>query len=218
MVRQLRVVLVDPHMMFRDGLRAVLQSEPDLLLVGEGADSASALRLVAEYIPDAVVLALHFSREDSTQTIARISARHPTTKIIVLTQYRDDRSVHRALEAGAHGYILKTSRAAELVSAIRTACAGGNPIDPEINQRILEILRTRAATSSGEERPLSEREIGLLHLLAQGKTNGQIAATFGLSPQTVKNNLSALYGRLGAKNRFDAVAIASRKGLLEGPE
>lgn len=212
---KIRVLIVEDQALFRDGLRAVFERYDDLQVVGDVGDASAVLRLVRELQPDLILMGLQLSGRSGIDITREVLADHPDSKVIALTMYRDESMVNAMIQAGARGYVLKQARAAELVQAIRAVAAGGAVIDPHVAPVMLRHYRRLAADvpqNSGEE--LTAREQELLQLLATGKSNRAIAETLHLSVQTVKNQLSEMYFKLGAANRTEAVALAMQNGLL----
>ena len=212
---RITLLIVDDHAMFRDGLRLVLERQADMTVVGEASDGLNAVRMARELTPGIILMDLHLPEGDGIDAIQAIIAEDPARRIIVLTMYHDDDLIGRAIHAGAAGFILKDSRAAELLQAIRTVAEGGVAIDPTVAVRLVALYRSAVP---GEEPPspphLSERETLILGSIAEGLTNRQIAQRLFLSEQTVKNLLSPLYQKLGVKNRTEAVSVALRAGLV----
>lgn len=210
----LRVLIVDDHALFRDGLRSLLERQSDMLVVGEAGDGASAVRLAGELTPDIILMDLHLPQRSGIEAIIDIVAQGATCRIIVLTMYHDDELIDHAIQAGAAGYVLKDSRAAELLAAIRTVAAGGAAVDPTVAAQLLDLYRRGPHHDAPPDAPaLATRELQLLQHLTAGLSNRQIAAQLYLSEQTVKNLLSALYQKLGVSNRTEAVMAAISRGL-----
>lgn len=213
----LRLLLVDDHALFRDGLRALLEHNPDLVVVGEAGDGVSAVQLVLDLQPDIVLMDLHLPQLGGVEAIEKIISLWPGARIIVLTMYLDDDLIARAVHAGAVGYILKDSRAPDLLHGIRAAAEGRVAMDPAVAARLVQLYRrsaSEAAPATDDPPHLSARELSILRLVAEGLTNRQIAQQLFLSEQTVKNNLSIIYEKLGVSNRTQAVSAALRAGLL----
>jgi len=212
---RIRVLIVDDHTMFRDGLRAVLEHQDDMSLVGEVSDAESAIRLAAELRPDVILMDLHLPGRSGVEATREIRASQPSARVIALTMYHDEHMVDAMIRAGAQGYMLKEARAAELLQAIRVVAAGGVSIDPRVASWVLEHYRQLSDAPPQDARDaLSGRDLDLLHLLAAGESNRGIAARLHLSEQTVKNLLSGLYRKLGVSSRMEAVAVALRKGVI----
>jgi two-component system, NarL family, response regulator LiaR len=216
---KIRILIVDDHAMFRDGLRAVLEPQEDMVLAGEASDAAGAIRLAAELRPDVILMDLHLPGRSGIEATREIRTSQPSAKVIALTMYRDDSMMEAAIQAGAQGYVLKEARAAELLQAIRTVAAGGAAVDPMVISRVLEQYRRLSAREEALSlRFFTERELEILRYLAAGASNRTIAEKLYLSEQTVKNTLSGIYQKLGASNRTEAAGIARRKGLIKAEE
>ena len=213
---RIHILIVDDHAMFRDGLRAVLEPQEDMSLVGEADDPESGIRLAAELRPDVILMDLHLPGRSGVEATREILARQPSVKVMALTMHHGDSLVDAMIMAGAQGYVLKEARAAELLEAIRAVAAGGAAMDPGVTSQVLVHYRQVApGTPTRVEGDFSARELTLLRLLAKGATNRRIAASLHLSEQTVKNLLSGLYAKLGVSSRMEAVAIALRKGTIQ---
>lgn len=212
---KLSLLIVDDHAMFRDGLRLLLEHQADMTVVGEAGDGLSAVRMAGELAPAIILMDLHLPGHSGIEAIRDIVARNPASRIIVLTMYRDDGLIDRAIHAGAVGYILKDSRAVELLTAIRTVADGRVAIDPDVAARLVALYRSAVPDQEpGSALRLSPRETEILGLIADGLTNREIAETLFLSEQTVKNLLSSLFHKLGVHNRTEAVSMALRAGVL----
>ena len=216
---KIRVLIVDDHAMFRDGLRAVLEHQDDMSLVGEASDAGSAIRLAVELRPDVILMDLQLPGRSGVEATRDIRASQPAVKVIALSMYHDAGTVDAMIQAGAQGYVLKEARAADLLAAIRAVAAGGAAIDPSVASQVLEHYRRMAGGDASQTLgEFSDRELSLLRLLAEGENNRSIAARLHLSEQTVKNTLSGIYQKLGASNRTEAAVIAWRKGLIKAEE
>lgn len=221
------LLIVDDHSLFRDGLRAVLERQEGLVVLGEAGDSPNAVVMAGQVKPDVVLMDLHLpsgSGIDATREILRLV---PHCRVIVLSMYHDDDLVDRALRAGASGYLLKESRASDVVQAIRTVASGGSVFTPAVGAQLLSLYRRSDATHpapSGENEGgasggpamyhLTERELQVVELLTAGAPNREIARKLYLSEQTVKNLLSNLYRKLGVENRTEAVMVAVDRKLV----
>jgi len=209
-----RVVLVDDHDLFRTGLRTLLEGE-GVDVVGEartGADAVSEIRALA---PDVVVMDLNMPGISGVEATARIAMSAPMTRVLVLSASDQDADVMDAIMAGACGYLLKDSSIDDLLAGIRAAARGESLISPAIASKVLQHLRS--ADSSQPQDPvapdLSEREMQVLRLIANGEDNAQIAAELHISPKTVKNHISNILMKLQIENRIQAAVFAVRSGL-----
>jgi two-component system, NarL family, response regulator LiaR len=215
---KIRVLIVDDHAMFRDGLRAVLEHADDMELVGEAGDGETAIIQAAELQPDIVLMDLHMPGLGGIEATRSITAAHPRIKIIALSMYQDDRLINSMVGVGAKGYILKDARATELLQAIRTVAAGGAALDPAVLSHVLvQYRRLAGAEAQGTTVALSKREVAILQGLAEGLSNQEIATRLHLSQQTIKNTLSAVYVQLRVSNRTEAVVEALRQGIIQPP-
>lgn len=202
------IVLIDDHEMVRRGLRALLHLEPDMTIVGEAATVADGIATVERLAPQMVLLDVKLPDASVTEACRRLLAVSPKLRILVLTSYAEDSTVMAAVQNGAHGYVLKDVRMDDLIRAIRTVASGHGYLDPRVTQQALHWIRTSShlgATSHGTTR-LSPQERLILPLLAEGKTNKEIAVQLRLSDKTVKNYLANIFDKLHVKRRTEAVA------------
>ncbi len=211
---QTRVLIVDDHPLFRDGLRALLQQQADLSRVGEADTVASAIRLALELRPDVVLMDLSLPDGGGVEATRQILAQQPQIHVIALTVHDEPEMLAAMAKAGAHGYILKETRSADLIRAVRTVVTTGVALSPEVLPDLLQQYR-RLAWAAEMEPKLSSREQEILRLIASGASNRDIADRLALSTQTIKNSLSKIYEKLGVSNRTEAVVVALDKGLLE---
>jgi DNA-binding NarL/FixJ family response regulator len=212
----LRVLVVDDHDLFRTGLRSLLEGE-GVVVVGEASGGAEAVRIVRELAPDVVVMDLNMPGMSGVEATRQISAVAPLTRVVVLTISDQDGDVMDAIFAGACGYLLKDSSIQDLIQGIRSAAVGEALISPSIAAKVLR--RVRSTTSRPEiekaiRAELSEREIEVLKLIANGKDNAQIAAELHISPKTVKNHISNILMKLQIGNRIQAAVYAVRSGIV----
>ncbi|MFD8569757.1 response regulator [Streptomyces sp. NPDC057694] len=206
----IRILLADDHPVVREGLRAMLDAEPDLTVVAEASNGPRAEALAAELAPDIVLMDLRMPGGDGVESIVRMTAAGLPCRTIVLTTYETDRDILRAVEAGAAGYLLKDLARAELAGAVRAAARGETVLAPSVAARLVDQLRTNP------ERPrLSERETAVLRLVADGCTNAEIGRRLHVAESTVKTHLLRAFGKLGVDDRTAAVTSAMRFGLLE---
>lgn len=214
-----RVLVVDDHRLFREGLAAILASLPDVVVVGSASDGAEAISAVEELQPDIILMDLHMPRMDGVEATRRITTAWPDTAVLVLTMLEDDGSIFSALAAGAHGYLLKESGRVELARAIEAVCAGQAILDGPIARRVLSSPGRRE-DDRGPPDPkafptLTEREREILDLVARGLTNPAIASRLFLSEKTVRNHVSNIFTKLHVTDRAAAVARARDAGYGE---
>jgi DNA-binding NarL/FixJ family response regulator len=212
----LRVLLVDDHDLFRTGLRNLLE-EQGLQIVGEAAAGAEALRLTRELAPDVIVMDLNMPGMSGVEATRHITAVAPLTRVLVLTISDQDTDVMDAILAGACGYLLKDASIQELMRGIQSAALGESLISPHIASKVLQRVRASTTSPSIAETiraELSDREIEVLKLIANGKDNAQIAAELHISPKTVKNHISNILMKLQIDNRIQAAVYAVRSGIV----
>ncbi len=202
------VLLVDDHPVVRQGLRAMLESEPDLSVIGEASSGEEAVVLVAATGPDIVLCDLRMPGLDGVGTIERILAGTPSCRVVVLTTYESDTDILRAVEAGASGYLLKDASRAELAGAVRAAARGETVLAPSVATRLVQQVRAPARPS------LSARELEVLALVARGMTNAEIGRALFISETTVKTHLLRAFNKLDVSDRTAAVTTALARGLL----
>lgn len=206
--RQITVLLADDHNLIRAGLRSMLEEEDDLRVIGEGSDTASAVRLTQDRRPDVLVLDLQMPGADPAHDIEGLRASVPATAIVVLTMRSDPRTARELLRAGAAGYVLKQATEHKLTEAIRIAAGGGSYVDPELG----------AAMAKLEDDPLNdlgERERELLRLLALGHTNREIGEQLFLSVRAIEVNRAKLLEKIGVETRPELVRFAIDNGIVE---
>ena len=212
MTEMLRILVVDDHAVVREGLRALITSEPGMMVVGEAGDGVEAVLKARSLTPDVVLLDLLMPRKSGIEAIAEIKADNPEARILVLTSYADDDKVFPAIKAGALGYLLKDSSPQELLEAIRDTYQGESSLHPTIARKlILELNRPTDLPPTDE--PLTEREVEVLKLVAQGLANNEIAAELAISERTVRTHVSNILSKLHLANRTQAALYAIREGL-----
>lgn len=209
---QTRVVVVDDHAVFRDGLVAILDSLEGVEVVGDARDGLEALEVVAATRPDVVVMDLHMPRMNGVEATRLVTAEHPGTKVLVLTMLADDESVFAALDAGAAGYLLKESGRADLARAVEAVRSGQAILDGGVAGAVLAGRGGRAAPDPAAFPYLTEREREILDLIAHGLTNGAIAERLVLSEKTVRNHVSNIFAKIHVTDRATAVARARDAG------
>lgn len=213
----IRVLVVDDQAIVRDGLVTVLSLVPDLEVVGEAADGAEAVALVAEHAPDVVLMDLRMPVVDGPTATAQITAAHPEVAVLVLTTFADDDSIVTALRAGARGYLTKDAGRVEIATAIRAVASGQSTFDAAVGARLIAALGsptlpTPPTPVSVRERfpDLTPREADVLERIADGRTNPEIAAELFLTVPTVKSYVNQLFQKLGVRSRAEAVALVLR--------
>jgi NarL family two-component system response regulator YdfI len=205
------VLIADDHMVVREGLRALLDAEPDLEPVGAARDGAEAVRLAGEMAPDVILMDLRMPGVDGIEAIRQIKARYPAVQVVILTTYDDDQYIVRGLRAGARGYLLKDTDRKVLYDAIRAAARGESLLPSAVVDKVVAHLQ---GAQPVESETLSRREAQVLALLAEGAANKEIARRLGISERTVKAHVTSIFNKLGASSRAEAVAIGIRNNLL----
>ncbi|MCB0070635.1 MAG: response regulator transcription factor [Caldilineaceae bacterium] len=215
---KLNVLLVDDQRLMRDGLRTLLELEPDMTVAGEAADGEEALARFRETRPDVVLMDVRMPGMDGVEATRRLRAMDPAAKVIILTTFDDDEYVFEGLRAGAVGYLLKALSGEELADAIRTVAAGGALIDPAVTRKVVSEFARLApparSIDAGLAEPLSEREKEVLGLVARGLSNREIADTLFLAEGTVKNYVTTILQKIGVRDRTQAALRARELGLL----
>ena len=209
--RAIRVMIVDDHLMVRDGLRVFLSVFDDLQVVAEAGDGGQALELCARAHPDVILMDIVIPGMDGPTATQRIRQEYPQIQVIALTSFVEDELVQRALQAGAIGYLLKDVHANRLAQAIREAYQGRGTIDAAAAQALIN----KSNAPSIPEYALTQREREILGLLVAGKTNKQIARELTLSPGTVRFHISNILSKMGVSNRTEAVSLALRNEIVE---
>lgn len=216
----MRVLLVDDHVLFREGLAGLLTSQPDFDLVGEAGSVAEAIRLAHDLQPDLVLM--DFSLPDGTGLDATraILADRPDTKIVILTVHEEDERLFAAIRAGARGYLLKSVSVSKLLAYLRGVEGGQAAISPDMVGRVLDefaCLEPAATARGAEPHDLTPRELEVLQELAAGATNQEIAQRLVISENTVKNHVRSILAKLDVSNRREAASFAQRHGLTQSP-
>lgn len=212
----LRVVLADDHAVVREGLKALVNAQVDMRVVGEAADGEAACRAAKELSPDVVVMDLSMPLVNGTEATARVRRDCPDVKVLALTVHEERLYLVQLLRAGASGYVLKRAASAELVRAVRTVAAGGTYLDPSIAGTLVQgYLGGNDAAEPAPPDNLSERERQVLLRIAKGFSNKEIAATLGVSVKTVETYKARMIEKLGLKSRVDIVRYASQRGWLD---
>ncbi len=220
----IRVLLVDDQAMVRAGLRMILDSEPDIEVVGEVDDGAGAAAAVAEHKPDVILMDIRMPGMDGLAATREVIAAHPEAKVVVLTTFDLDEYVYGALRAGASGFLLKSASGDALVNAVKVVAGGEALLAPEVTRRVIEeFARASRDVGTGSVEhvvpadaigDLSEREVEVLQLMAQGMSNQEIAKDLYLSSTTVKTHVSHILTKLGVRDRVQAVVEAYDSGIV----
>jgi len=216
-VDRIRVVLADDHLVLREGLRNLLEEQPDIEVVGEAANGLEAVAVVRATTPDVVLMDVVMPRLTGIEATKEIKKSNPGTAVLILSGYDDERYVLGLLEAGAAGYLLKSASGHEVITALRAVHSGESVLHPAVTRRLLARASRSAARVAPTEdsEPLTERELEVLGLAAKGHGNKQIAAELGLSVPTVKSHLVNIFNKLGVASRTEAVLYGLRRGWLD---
>ncbi|GIU97128.1 MAG: DNA-binding response regulator [Actinomycetota bacterium] len=213
----LRVMIVDDHEVVRNGIRAMLAGEEDVVVAGEAGSVREAIDEADRTRPDVIVMDVRLSDGSGIEATREIRARHPEARVLMLTSFADDEALFSSIMAGASGYVLKQVRSGELLRAIRTVAGGGSLLDPDVTTAVLDRLR-RGKHLFKDERlaRLSPQEERILGLVAQGRTNRQIGDELGLAEKTVKNYVSSILSKLEVARRAEAAAYLARHTATPG--
>jgi NarL family two-component system response regulator YdfI len=207
----IRVLIADDHEVVRDGLRLILETEEDFLVVGEAGDGEKAVQLTEELQPDVILMDLRMPGMDGLQAIEQIHSSWPKIAVVILTTYNEDNLMVRGLRAGARGYLLKDTNRQTLFDSLRAAARGEALFLPEV---IARVLNQPSAAKRSEDSVLTERELEVLKAAARGERSKEIALHLGIAERTVKAHLDSIYNKLGVDSRAAAVATAIERGLL----
>ncbi|HET8910401.1 MAG TPA: response regulator transcription factor [Ktedonobacteraceae bacterium] len=221
----IRILLADDHPIVREGLRAVLETQADFEVIAEAANGEEAKRMVAELKPDILLIDLEMPVVDGVETIRALRNLEVAPRTIVFTAFDNDERIIHAVQAGANGYLLKGAPRDEIFNAIRVTMQGGSLLQPIVASKLLRHMGQLPQHASGSStsnsnysglpmETLTERELEVLNLLAQGMPNKEIASHLVISERTAKFHVSSIMGKLGATNRTEAVSLAAQKGLI----
>ncbi|MDP8947439.1 MAG: response regulator transcription factor [Actinomycetota bacterium] len=208
------VLLVDDHEMVRRGVRAFLETQPDISVVAEAVSGEEAVRLAAEHAPDVALMDLIMPSMDGVEATRRLTTQSPRTNVVMLTSYHDDEHVFPAIRAGALSYVLKEVGPAELADAVRKAAAREAVLHPRVAARVVRELHGARRGEPNAFRELSDRELEVLKLIAAGLNNAEIAGRLYVSEKTVKSHVSNILGKLHLADRTQAAVYAWRQGVV----
>jgi DNA-binding NarL/FixJ family response regulator len=211
-VRAIRVILADDHPVVRAGIRDIMESAGDIEIVAEANDGNEAIRVIDEFSPDVAVLDIQMPEQSGIEVTRWVRANTRTTGVLILTAYDDDPYILAVLQAGANGYVLKTADAADIVQAVRAVNEGKSALDPEIARKVMAQVSGNRITDPVEK--LTNRELEVLSLAAQGYTNKAIGVQLGISDRTVQGHLAKTFNKLQAASRTEAAMRAVSLGWL----
>ena len=211
----IRIVIVDDHEIVREGLKTILQSEPDFRVVADSATADELTELVADTRPDVVLLDARLPGISGAEACRRLVATHPDIAVLIVSTYADDDLVQECITAGAKGYVVKDIERFSLKESIRAVHGGGGAVSPAVAAKVLNRLRvTTAATAPMPSNPLSDTQLQILRLIAGGLSNREIADQVHLSPNTIKSHTQEIFRKLDVDNRVEAALKASQEGWL----
>lgn len=214
MGNEIRILICDDHAVVREGLRALISTEPDMIIAGEAVNGENAVAAFRELRPDVTLLDMVMPRMDGVEALKIIVSEFPGARVLVLTSFSDDEMVFPAIKAGALGYLLKDSTPEELVRAIRTVNRGEASLHPSIARRLIQEL-SRPATLPPTQEPLTEREMEVLRLVAKGYSNEEIGDSLVVSERTARGHVSSILSKLHLANRTQAALYALREGFAD---
>jgi len=214
MSENITILLVDDHSIVRSGVRAFLEANEDLEVVGEAASGAEAVRMASELAPDVILMDLVMPEMDGVEATWRVRQVSPRTQVVVLTSFHDDMHIFPAIKAGALSYLLKNVDPEDLVAAVRAAARGEAILNPQVAARLVSELRGEHKAGINLYTELSDREMEVLRLIADGLSNAEIASRLVLSEKTVKSHVSNILNKLHLVDRTQAAILAWREGLV----
>jgi DNA-binding NarL/FixJ family response regulator len=214
---RIQVLLVDDHTILREGVRSLLESEPDMRVVGEARDGTEAVEQVDALAPDVVIMDMVMPRMNGLEATVEIKRRHPDVKILILSMYDDDEYVQQIIQAGAAGYVLKRVAADDLVKAIREVYAGSSFLYPPIAAKLIEdyVRKARGSEAGEPSEQLTAREREVLRLIAEGNTNAEIAEKLTVSKKTVESHRANIMRKLDLHTVTDLVKYALKRGMIK---
>jgi NarL family two-component system response regulator LiaR len=216
LAEKIKVLIVDDHLVVRQGLRTFLELQDDIIVVGEAGDGQTAVEMVAQVQPDVVLMDLVMPRLDGVSATRQIKATGAAVKVIALTSFTEDDKVFPAIQAGASSYLLKDVSPEALVEAVRAAYRGEARLHPDIARKLMEqVAHQGGATREAQVEEITDRERDVIRLVAQGRSNHDIAAELVISEKTVKTHISNILGKLGLSDRTQLAIYAIKHGLVE---
>lgn len=209
------VLIADDHKMFRQGLRMLFEMEPDIKIVGEARDGLEVQEMARAYEPDIILMDINMPGADGVEATRQILKEKPEISVIVLTMFREDEHVFQAIRAGAKGYVLKDADSLEVVKAIRTVAGGASVLDPEMTTKVFNQFKLLSEASEKQNREgLTDRELEILTLIAEGASNREIGDRLFLSEKTIKNYVTSIFQKLQMNDRTQAAVYALQHGLI----
>jgi DNA-binding NarL/FixJ family response regulator len=212
----IKVLIADDHKMFRQGLRMLFEMEPDIKIVGEARDGFEAEQLADSLQPDVILMDINMPGLDGMEATRRILKAQPDAAIILLTMFREDEHVFQAIKAGAQGYVLKDADSTEVMKAVRAVAAGESVLDTAMTGKVFNQFKIMSEmTEKSNVEGLTERELEILSLIAQGSSNREIGDSLFLSEKTIKNYITSIFQKLQTNDRTQAAVYAIQRGLIQ---
>ncbi len=212
----IKVLIADDHKMFRQGLRLLFEMEPDIKIIGEARDGLEAHEMAEALQPDVILMDINMPVIDGVEATRRILKEQPDAGIIILTMFREDEHVFQAIKAGAHGYVLKDADSNEVTKAIRAVAAGESVLDTAMTGKVFNQFKLMSEmVEKNNAEGLTERELEILALIAQGSSNREIGDRLFLSEKTIKNYITSIFQKLQTNDRTQAAVYALQRGLIQ---
>lgn len=215
-MNEIRVLIAEDHKTVREGLKMIIEAEPDMTVIGEAGNGNEAVRLARQLVPDVVVMDISMPELNGIKATADVKKAAPEIKVLTLTRHTDKAYLRELMESGVDGYVLKQSESDELLRAIRTVAGGGNYLDPAISDKVFDIITAKQSKQRGEirEASLSDREAEVLRLIARGYSNKEIAAQLETSVKTIESQKAVAMQKLNISGRNEIVSYAILQGWL----